>query len=45
MSSTDKEVKIVAKMPSVKKENIKINAYEDTVEIMSNDPERKYHKQ
>ncbi len=32
-------------MPSVKKENIKINAYEDTVEIMSNDPERKYHKQ
>jgi HSP20 family protein len=44
ISSTDKEVKIVAEMPGIKKENIKINAYEDSVEITSNDPERKYHK-
>ena len=44
ISSTDKEVKIVAEMPGIKKENIKINAYEDSVEIISNDPERKYHK-
>ena len=44
MSSTDKEVKIVAEMPGIKKENIKINAYEDSVEIISNDPQRKYHK-
>ena len=31
-------------MPGIKKENIKINAYEDSLEILSNDPERKYHK-
>ncbi len=44
ISSTDKEVKIVAEMPGIKKENIKINAYEDSLEILSNNPERKYHK-
>ena len=44
VSSTDKEVKVVVEMPGVKKENIKINAYEKTVEITSEDPERKYHK-
>ena len=31
-------------MPGVRKENIKINAYEKTVEITTEDPERKYHK-
>jgi HSP20 family protein len=31
-------------MPGIKKENIKINAYENSVEITSNDPQRKYHK-
>jgi HSP20 family protein len=31
-------------MPGIKKENIKINAYDNTIEITSNDPERKYHK-
>jgi HSP20 family protein len=44
VSSTDKEVKIVAEMPGVKKEHIKINVYENTVEIISDDPQRKYHK-
>jgi len=44
ISTTDKEVKVVVEMPGVKKENIKINAYEKTVEITSEDPERKYHK-
>ncbi len=44
ISSTDKEVKVVAEMPGIKKENIKINAYESTVEITSDDPQRKYHK-
>src|SRR6186713_2095889 len=44
ISTTDKEVKIVAEMPGIKKENIKINAYENSLEIISNDPERKYHK-
>ena len=44
VSSTDKEVKVIVEMPGIKKENIKINAYEDTVEITSNHPQRKYHK-
>ena len=44
VSSTDKEVKVVAELPGVKKENIKINAYENTVEIISDDPQRKYHR-
>ncbi len=44
VSSTDKEVKVIVEMPGIKKENIKINAYEDSVEISSNDPQRKYHK-
>ena len=44
ISSTDKEVKIVVEMPGIKKENIKINAYENSVEIISDNPQRKYHK-
>jgi HSP20 family protein len=31
-------------MPGIKKENIKINAYENTVEITSDNPQKKYHK-
>jgi len=44
ISSTDKEVKVVVEMPGIKKENIKINAYENALEITSTAPERKYHK-
>ena len=44
ISSTDKEVKVIVEMPGIKKENIKINAYETSVEISSNDTQRKYHK-
>ncbi len=41
---TDNEVKVVLEMPGVKKENIKVNAYDGTIEVLSNDPPRKYHK-
>jgi HSP20 family protein len=44
ISSTDKEVKIVAEMPGLSKEKIRINAYDNSVEIKSEDPTRKYHK-
>jgi HSP20 family protein len=44
ISSTDKEVKVVVEMPGIKKENIKINAYPNSLEITSTAPERKYHK-
>jgi HSP20 family protein len=45
ISSTDNEVKIVAEMPGISKEKIKVNAYDNNVEIKSDDPNRKYHKQ
>ena len=38
---TDKEVKVAVEMPGVSKENIKINAYNGTVEVTSTDPEEK----
>ena len=44
VSSTDKEIKIVAEMPGISKQNIRIDAYENYVEIKSDDPNRKYHK-
>jgi HSP20 family protein len=42
--STDKEVKVTVEMPGVSKENIRIDAYDSTVEVKSEDPQRKYHK-
>jgi HSP20 family protein len=42
---TDKEVKVIAEMPGISKENIKLNAYENKVEISTTEKaERKYHK-
>jgi HSP20 family protein len=42
--STDKEVKVTVEMPGVSKDKIKIDAYDSTVEVKSEDPQRKYHK-
>jgi HSP20 family protein len=44
ISSTEKEVKIVAEMPGISKEKIRIDSYDNSVEIKSEDPNRKYHK-
>jgi HSP20 family protein len=44
LNTTEKEIKVIVEMPGIKKENIKINAYENSVEIISDDPQRKYHK-
>ncbi|MDX1373845.1 MAG: archaeal heat shock protein Hsp20 [Nitrososphaeraceae archaeon] len=44
ISSEDKEVKIIAEMPGISKEKIRINVYDDSVEITSDDPKRRYHK-
>lgn len=41
---TDKEVKVVLEMPGIRKEDIKINAYESQVEIIADNSQRKYHK-
>ena len=44
VTTTDKEVKVVVEMPGVSKDKIKINAYNNTVEVKSEDPQRKYHR-
>jgi HSP20 family protein len=42
--TTDNEVKVTVEMPGIAKENIKLNAYENNVEVKSDDPQRKYHR-
>ncbi len=44
VNTTDKEVKVVLEMPGVKKEDIKISAYGEAVEVTANNAQRKYHK-
>ena len=45
ITSTDNEVKVILEMPGIKKEDIKINAYDEKVEIKTSDnAQRKYHK-
>ena len=38
----DKEVKVVLEMPGASKDNIKIQAYENSVKILSDHPQRRY---
>ncbi len=44
ITTTDNEVKVVIEMPGINKNNIIINAYDQTLEVKSDDPKRKYHK-
>jgi len=44
VNTTDREIKVIVEMPGVKKEEIKINATEGTVEITTTGSQRKYHK-
>lgn len=44
ITTTDKEVKVVIEMPGVSKEKIKINAYDNKVEVTADDAKRKYHE-
>jgi HSP20 family protein len=44
VTTTDNEIRVVVEMPRISKENIKINAYDNTVEVKSQDPRRKYHR-
>jgi HSP20 family protein len=44
ITTTDNEVKVILEMPGVTKENIRINAYDNSVEVKSDDPQRKYHR-
>jgi HSP20 family protein len=43
--TTDKEVKVVVEMPGMNKEDIKVNTFDNKVEISTSEKgERKYHK-
>ena len=44
ITTTDKEVKVVIEMPGVSKEKIKINAYDNKVEVTADEAKRKYHE-
>lgn len=44
VTTTDKEVKVVVETPGTSKDKIKVNAYDNTVEVSSEDPQRKYHR-
>jgi HSP20 family protein len=44
VTTTDKEVRVVIEMPGLSKDKIKVDAFEDRVEVKSDDPQRKYHK-
>jgi HSP20 family protein len=42
--TTDKEVKVVVELPGVNKENIKVNAYEGSAEVVATAQDRKYRR-
>lgn len=45
VTTTDKEVKVIVEIPGISKENIKVNAYDNSVELTTTDAEdRKYHE-
>ena len=40
----DKEVKVVVELPRANKESIKINVYDNSLEVTTSDPNKKYHR-
>jgi HSP20 family protein len=44
VTTSNTEVKVILEMPGVSKDKIKINAYDNSVEIKSDDPQRNYHE-
>jgi HSP20 family protein len=44
VSTTDKEVKVTVELPGVSKEQIKIDANENQVDIKTDDAKRRYHE-
>jgi len=44
VSTTDKEIKVSVELPGVSKEQIKIDANDNQVDIKTEDPKRKYHE-
>jgi HSP20 family protein len=44
ITTSNTEVKVILEMPGVSKDKIRINAYDNSVEINSDDPHRNYHE-
>ena len=44
VTTDNNQVKVVVEIPGISKDKIKINVYESTVEVRSEDPQRKYHR-
>jgi HSP20 family protein len=45
ISTTDKEIKVVVEMPGVSKEDIKVNAYDSTLEVTTQEgTSKRYHE-
>lgn len=44
ITSTDNDVKVIVELPGTSKENIKINSFDSSVEIISDHPQRKYRR-
>jgi HSP20 family protein len=44
VTTTDNEVKVVVEMPGISKNNIRINVYDNTLEVKSEATHRKYHR-
>jgi len=44
VSSTDNQVVVTVELPGVAKEHIRINAYDNQVEVSTDDPKRKYRE-
>ena len=44
VTTSNTDVKVIVEMPGVSNDKIKINAYDNSVEIKSDDPQRKYHE-
>jgi HSP20 family protein len=44
ITTTDNDVKVAIEMPGINKNNIRINAYDQTLEVKSDDAKRNYRK-
>jgi HSP20 family protein len=44
VTTTDKDVKVIIELPGISKENIMINSFDSSVEIISDHPQRKYRR-
>jgi HSP20 family protein len=44
ITTTNKEVKVILEMPGVNKENIKVNVLDNSMDVKSDVPKRKYHE-